>query len=286
MKVGIAIASGTLKGVFGHGVLSALETHGIKAEAYACASSSVLSGGLAAIGKANEIGVSYWLDVSEKSKEIGMSDVVLYSIEEYGKYIKQAIFDIHAPRFLIVASQVLTQEAQQLTQGDGARKLGRKLIIDAIKKDPTWVSAHLKKVIFDSKFTASDISLTENNFNEVVYASTRMLHAWERPASINRIPFVDASYTCSCPALELIEIGYRKIIIISCDPGLPYNDIFQSIALSKELLSSAQTHFVFPDYDLKSIGVDYTKATAEGIKIAYQHGYDKGEALANKLAWD
>ncbi|MBC3843194.1 AMP-binding protein [Streptacidiphilus sp. 4-A2] len=44
--VGIAIASGMLKGVFGHGVLSAFEERGLRADVYGTASSSVLSGGL------------------------------------------------------------------------------------------------------------------------------------------------------------------------------------------------------------------------------------------------
>lgn len=57
-SLAIACASGSFKGAFAHGVLSALEQHSIVADVYAAASSSVLPTAWAAIGKANQLGVS------------------------------------------------------------------------------------------------------------------------------------------------------------------------------------------------------------------------------------
>ena len=59
-SLGIACASGTFKGVFVHGVLSAFESSGFVADVYAAASSSILSTACAATGKAREVGVEYW----------------------------------------------------------------------------------------------------------------------------------------------------------------------------------------------------------------------------------
>lgn len=41
-RIGITVASGMLKGVFGHGVLSAFEERGLRADVYGAASSSGL----------------------------------------------------------------------------------------------------------------------------------------------------------------------------------------------------------------------------------------------------
>lgn len=284
MKLGIAIASGTFKGVFGHGVLSALEEQGIYADAYACASSSVLSGGLAVAGKSREIGASYWIDVVSQSEKLGMSDVVSTSIEKYSPYIKQTLFSSGSARLLIAVSQVITDEAKECTQGAGARKLGRKLLINSLRNDNSWVENNLKKVIFDTE-NASNFMLNKDNFDEVAYASTRMLHAWERAAWIGGFPFVDASYTCSCPALELVELGYNNIIVISSEPGDIYNDIFKSIRIDKNTLAPSTSYLISPEYDLKDVGVDYMEASEEGMKIAYRHGYEKGMALINNTSW-
>lgn len=283
MKLAIAIASGTLKGVFGHGVLSALESKGIQADAYGTASSSVLSGGLAAIGQAQTVGVSYWLDVAKRSESTGMSDVVLYSIDKYGALIKQALFQSQTPAFFIAASQVITSEAQEMTQGAEARKLGRKLLVEALKKQNAWAVENLQKTLFSSKTNESMLGLHDENFNEVAYASTRMLHAWEKPAWVNGTAFVDGSYTCSCPAIELAQAGYEKLVVILAEPGVAHNDLFQSVPLTKETLSPSTAYFVQPDYDLKTIGVDFTSATEEGMRQAYQHGYEKGLVLGEQL---
>ncbi|MDM9382746.1 hypothetical protein QUB80_18805 [Chlorogloeopsis sp. ULAP01] len=74
-SLGIACTSGSFKGVFIHGILSAFESINIRANAYAAASSSTLLTACAAIGKAlkliprlksggfrghRELGIGHW----------------------------------------------------------------------------------------------------------------------------------------------------------------------------------------------------------------------------------
>jgi len=58
-SLAIASSAGGFKVVFVHGVLSALEMAGIRADAYAATSSSVFPSISAAIGQANEIGLHH-----------------------------------------------------------------------------------------------------------------------------------------------------------------------------------------------------------------------------------
>lgn len=284
MNLGIAISAGTFKGVFGHGLLSAFEDHGIYADAYACASSSVLSGGLAAAQLASQVGIIYWLDMQEKAATHTMSELALYSVSAYGRLIKDgALANKNLARLLIAVSQVITGEAAELTQGNGARRLGNKLLIDAFRKNDAWPKEHLRKHIFDSHAEDQNSLLTTKNFDEVAYASARMLHAWEIPAWIDKKPYIDASYTCMCPALELVELGCKKVIVISAQPGELTNDIFQTIPLNQQTLQPAEAFMVFPDYDLTEVGVNFTAATAEGMEAAYAHGYEKGINLVEKI---
>ena len=59
-SLAITCASGSFKGAFAHGVLSALEAGKIRGDAYAAASSSVIPVAWAAIGKTTDLGVDYW----------------------------------------------------------------------------------------------------------------------------------------------------------------------------------------------------------------------------------
>ena len=49
-----------------------------------------------------------------------------------------------------------------------------------------------------------------------------MLHAWDIPAWINEKPYIDASYTCLCPVIEMIDAGYKQVIAINNEPGIFY----------------------------------------------------------------
>jgi len=73
-------------------------------------------------------------------------------------------------------------EAAAETQGDGARRLGKRLLIEAAKKNRSWVGANLAKRLFDTEAEDPALRLDRANLREVLYATTRMLHAWELPA--------------------------------------------------------------------------------------------------------
>ncbi len=274
--IGIAVASGAFKGVFGHGVLSAFEAAGFRADVYGCASSSVLSGALAATGLAGSVGVGYWVESAASAERdgVGMSEVVLRSIRQYGPALREGVFAGNGRRLVVAVSRVVTAEAAAITQGADAARLGRRLLIGALRGNGEWANEHLAKTLFDTGGDPGTSRLTEEDFDEVAYASTRMLHAWERPASINGVAFVDASYTCACPAYELSDLGCRTVVAVAAEPGPLYSDIFRS----QEILSSdgAGVSVIRPATDLKTLGVDYTTATEDGLRAAYDVGLEAG----------
>lgn len=276
-SLAIACASGTFKGVFVHGVLSAFEVLGVKANAYAGASSSTLSTACAAIGKACEVGVDYWCEALQflKQSNGNMSEVVLQSIAKYSSTLQAHLFLPETPRLIIAASAVITPEAAEETQGKKSRRLGRQLLLSAMRKDRSWVDTHLETHLFDS--SAHDaLQLNADNFNEVAYASTRMLHAWDIPAWINKRPYIDASYTCSCPSVELAQLGYHQVIAVSTEPGALYRDLFCSNTVPNNY-KDVPIHIIRPNMNLTELGVDFTSATEEGLYAAYQHGESKGK---------
>ncbi|HMG65668.1 MAG TPA: hypothetical protein VK599_22210, partial [Streptosporangiaceae bacterium] len=227
--LGIAVASGMLRGVFGHGVLSAFEEAGLRAEVYGVASSSVLSGGLAAIGQARAVGVDYWQEAAEAARSRGMSRVARDTIDRYAPRLRAGLLTGSGPRLLLAASRVSTAQAAEITQGKGAARLGRQLLRDILAGDPGWAGANLETVVFDSRPAgAVHRPLTEDNFDEVSYASTRMLHNWAVPASVAGEAFVDASYTCSCPAREVTATGVGRVVVISAEPGPVHRDLYRS----------------------------------------------------------
>ena len=283
-SIGIACASGTFKGVFVHGVLSAFESLGLMASCYGGASSSTLSTTCAAIGKSREVGVDYWYRALACLENSGnnMSQAVLQTIDEYAPMLCSH-FSPNMPRLIIAASAVVTEEAAAETQGNGAKKLGRKLLVSAGRGDKNWVEENLKTELFDT--SAQKQPLDKNNFKQVAYASTRMLHAWDIPAWINEKPYIDASYTCSCPAVELAGLGYEQIIAIATEPGELYRDLFKTEIPST--WKDAAIYTIKPDVDIKEFDVDFTKATQEGLHEAYKHGEEKGKEFARiKVAFD
>lgn len=278
MTVGVAIASGTFKGVFGHGVLSAFEEAGFRADAYSCASSSVLSGACAAIGVAREVGSEYWVESLSQSQQdgTGMSDVVLRSIDRYGPMLRAGLFSNGGSRLVIAVSRVVTAEAAAMTQGPEARRLGRRLIIAALRRNGEWPAEHLTKTLFDTEGGDGCETLSAANFDAVAYASTRMLHAWDREAWIGDVPFVDASYTCACPALELLELGCSTVVAIGAEPGPLYRDLFRTEEIQDGTTSLGDLSIIRPGLDLKDLGVDYTTATETGLRAGYALGLEAG----------
>ncbi len=284
--VGIAIASGMLKGVFSHAVLSAFEERGLRADVYGTASSSVLSGGLAATGRAREVGVRYWQQAARGAAEKGMSQVVLDSIAEFGPGLREGLFRADAPDFLLATSKVVTAEAAAVTQGSGARQLGRDLLRNVFSGDRSWVTEHLATTIFSNRRDPACAELTPENFDAVAYASTRMLHAWAIPAEVDGQAYVDASYTCGCPAREVAaRPGVTTLIAIGADPFPLFRDIYASEEIIDGAeLGGARVLVVKPAEDLKPLGVDYAVAGEEGLDRAYALGLEAGHRFAEENA--
>ncbi len=277
MKLAIASASGSFKGAFAHGVLTALESAGIRADAYAAASSSVIPTAWAAIGKVAELGVNYWLTgMQELQKpDIGMSQVTMGGIKFFNPPLDK-LLAAETPEYFVATSAVITSEAASQTQGEKPRRLGKKLLVSAAKKDRSWVDENLQLELFSTRKNDFYSNINEHNFDEIAYATSRMLHAWDIPAWINKKPYIDASYTCLCPAIEMIDAGYKQVIAISNEPGIFYRDMF-GLELIPQNYQGVDIHIIKPDTDPKKMGVDFTNATPEGLSVVYQHGKEKGE---------
>lgn len=273
-SLAIACASGSFKGAFAHGVLSALEADGVRADAYAAASSSVIPTAWAALGKATELGVNYWLAGLQplEQPDVGMSQVVLGGIAHFSP--NKQLFQPETPEYCIATSAVITSEGASETQGEKARRLGRRLLVSAGKKDRSWVDEHLQLTVFSTKL-AGELCLDASNFDEVAYASSRMLHGWDVPAWIGTKPHIDASYTCLCPAMEMVKQGYQEVVAIANEPGTLYQDMFQ-LEVIPESYKGVSIHIIQPNVDLKEFGVNFTDATEEGLFAVYRHGEEKG----------
>ena len=312
----IACASGSFKGAFAHGVLSALEANGIIANAYAAASSSVIPSAWAVLGKIRELGVDYWLAGLHAlgKPDMGMSQVVKGGIARFTPP-KEQLFAAESPAYFVATSAVITPEAAQETQGEKFRRLGRRLLVSAAKKDRTWVDEHLQMRMFSNK--SENISLQNqdsgkdaiqepgrdvlialspmaslgyvstldaSNFEEVAYATSRMLHAWDIPAWIDGKPYIDASYTCLCPAIEMVEAGYQTVIAIANEPGKLYRDMFQLEEIPGNY-QGVNIHIIRPDVDPQELGVNFTDATPEGLSALYKHGEEIGKRMLADLTF-
>lgn len=284
IKTAIACMSGSLKCVFVHGVLHALENHKFKADAYAACSSSTLMGAFAASGKISELSLDIWLGNIDYLKQpgIGMSEVVKGTINKFSDSIRKNLFNGSSSRFIVPCSFVRNDEAALLTQGERASMLGRKLLLLAARKDNQWAKENLDRHIFDTEAGNKEFLLSTGNYEEVFYATSRMLHAWRIPAVINGKPYVDGSYTCMCPVEPLIDLGYKNIIVIATEPGEIYTDLFSSKIITYDMKGS-KIDIIQPDTDLKNLGVEFTRATREGLQSAFEHGIVKGSKFINKV---
>src|SRR4051794_25498940 len=109
-RFAVACAAGGFKGVFVHGVLSALEAAGVRAAAYAAASSTVLPASYAALGQARAGGVAYWL-AGLSYRQIpgtGMSALIHASITYAAPTLVPALFGPGAARLIVATSAVTT----------------------------------------------------------------------------------------------------------------------------------------------------------------------------------
>lgn len=277
-RTAIACATGGFKGAFVDGVLNVFEETGYRAGAYASASSSVLPAAAAAVGQSYRLGVDHWLEGQQMMDRPGtnMSAMILDGIARNGPWLKKRLFEDYAARFLIAASAVDETGAEE-TQGKGARRRGRQLLLSAARGERSWIDDHLTLELFDTASNEMRLRLTGANFDQVAYASSRMLHAWDVPAWIDGRPYVDAFYTCACPALQMAEIGFESVIALSTEPIL-YRDIFQDSQVPTEW-RGATIHIIAPSYDPAEKGVQYTTANPEGLALLYEHGRQQGRAF-------
>ncbi len=265
-----------------HGVLAGLEQAGFRADAYAAASSSAVPAAFAAIGEIRTLnGVEYWKAAGERYKAHGnsMSEAILEGLTVICPLLAGKLFTSSAARYSVVTSEVVDKETAAHTQGDGARKLGQRLVISTRQRDRGWADANLAMRLFDNRSSDPDFLLRPDDLADVLYATTRVLHAWKVPAWIRGRPYIDASYTCSCPAVELAELGYDRILAVLPEPGTPFKDFFQA-SVVPDAWKGRSIQLVQPDTGLGEWGVDYMSATDEGLERAFAHGLAKGLQIA------
>jgi hypothetical protein len=285
MRKSLAIATpvGSFKGAFAHGVLTGLEQAGIVADAYAAASSSVIPASWAAIGQAGKLGVDYWLAglSALQQPDANMSKVVQRGIRIFSKHLRQYLYHPQTPTLYIATNAVTNAIAAAETQTHLAQDLGKRLLRDSANKDRSWVDANLQFTLFSTRHPEPAHCITPNNFPAVAYASSRIVHAWEIPAWIDGKPYVDAAYTCLCPAMAMVKAGYRQTIAISNEPGTMYQDMFHIDPVPTHS-HHAPIQIIRPDVHLKELGVDFTRATPDGLVSVYQHGLVKGTEFARQ----
>jgi hypothetical protein len=280
VRVAAACASGAVKGVFVHGVLETFHERGVPIHVYAAASSSTVPAAFAAARRLADLGgAAYWQRGAEKLRELGdVSGMVRWGIAQALPFLEAWLFEPGARRFLLAASLVTTPDAAGKTQGDGARRLGLDQLRAMQARDPSWAHMNLACRLFDTMAETSTRPLTKANLADALYATTRMLHAWKTPGWIEGTPYIDASYTCVCPAIEVAELGYDCVIAISPEPGPLFRDLYQSMVIPADW-NGARIHVIQPPVDLKEVGVDYLSATEDGLSEAFQMGRDAGSAF-------
>jgi hypothetical protein len=282
----VACMAGSFKGSFVHGVLHGLEAAGFRADAYAAASSSTLVAAFAAAGQVRQIDLGIWSDGQQITDQPGtsMSDAVLATLRTCAPRLRDLLFHPQAAQFCVAVSHVRTAEAACITQGDGARRLGRRLMIEAARHDTRWRDQHLELRLFDTRSADPALRLTPGNLEEVAYASTRMMHAWHLPAFINSEPYVDASYTCQCPAVEMAGRGFDAVLAIATEPAPVARDLFGTALLPEEW-KGTPIWAVCPARNLKDIGVDFQHATVEGLNQAFTEGIAAAQSTLAGQYW-
>ncbi len=277
----ISCMSGGYKSVFTQGVLTAFENSNFIVDAYASCSSSSIISAFASFQKIKDLDLSLWIEGNQIANLSGnsQSNAILNSINKLLPIIERNIFN-RQNRYLVATSFVKTENAAQETQTEKSKRLGQKILIEAARNISTWKDTNLELHLFDTHASEKTKLLTHENLKEVLYATTRMLHAWHIPAYIDNKAYIDGSYTCLCPAIQLADLGYQQIICVTVEQNEAKLDLFSSENIP-EKIGDTEICFVKPDFDLKELGVDFFKTTEEGIERAYLHGIEKGNDFIN-----
>jgi hypothetical protein len=280
MEIGIACSAGSYKGVFVHGVLEAFEDLSFRADVYASCSSGAVPTAFASIGDLARLhGTDYWKEAFSRyvQSNYDISKAMIESLPEAVEALEGRLFDTNAARYVIAVCAVTTEEAIEATQGSGARLLGMQLLRAMKNKDRSWAEKNLRLQLFQNWTAEGAFILNKGNLKDVFYATTRMLHAWKTPSWIDGLAYIDASYRCICPAIELAQLGCERVIAISPEHGLVYRDLFQNDTIPTSY-NSVPVDVVQPGSDLAAVGVDYMKVTDKGIDIVFEHGREAGKA--------
>ena len=278
MKIGIACSAGGPKGVFVHGVLVAFAEAGFKAHIYGAASSTAIVAAFAATQQLGMLrGSTYWKERHARRicNDYDIGKTLLESVSEASATLGVKLFNADSAAYAVAVCAVITKEAEELTQGPQARRLGQQLIISTRKRDKSWAEKNLELRLYETGSEDVQYRLTPQNLPEILYATTRMLHAWKTPAWIEGFPYVDASYLCECPAIELAQRGCDKVIAISPEAGQVYRDFFRAEELPPSY-GKIPILIVQPLLNLTEIGVDYMNVTDEGLEKAYELGLRAG----------
>jgi len=273
----IACMSGSLKGIFVQGVLTAFEEAGIKADAYASSSSSTVPASYAAIGEIRHQDHSHWAESDSILRQPGnsMSNVILSGLEMSSGKVIDRLRSGDISRLMIVCSYVNNTDAANETQSESAVTLGRKLIIQGARNISGWKDQNLDLHVFDTESNNEKLKLTAENYKAVAYATTRMLHAWHIPATVNDKPYIDGSYTCLIPIEPLADRDFQNIIAVATEPGEITKDFFSGVPIGNQW-NGSRIYWIKPETNLKKLGVDFTKASKEGIEKVFEYGIEKG----------
>lgn len=279
-------SSGGLKGIFVQGVFDAFETVGFYADAYVGPSASSLPAVSAAAKLCHFVGIHYWQRILElcRQPETDLSEVMYTATREWNRDeepFKRELFHAGRARLLIPANLVTHGEAAAETQSGNSRRLGRRLLLAAANGDRQWVDENLELHLFDTHPVNGNPALTADNLADVCFASARMIH-WKMPAWVEGRPYVDASYTCASPVVEMMKLGYDEIITISTETGPLVRSLFGE-EIETLIAPDVTLHIIRPDYELESVGVHFTECSKEGLFTAFEHGRQKGFAYLAAL---
>lgn len=283
-NLAICCTSGGYKNAFTQGVLTAFEENGVIADVYVACSSSTLIAAFAAFSKIRQLDLTLWKNGYKISQEnIGdQSQAMLHTIQQLSPEIINNLWSCSSSRLIVTTSLVRTNEAIIATQSDNAKRLGQILLLNALRRNSEWKDKNLELKLFDTHFDLTTERLTKDNFNEVAYATTRMLHAWKIPAYINGQSYIDGSYTSHFPIHFLSTLKLKKTICICTEAENVFSNIFGKEEIVSQM-NNIHIDLIKPDFELKGIGLDFYAITDDGLEKGYEHGYKKGLSYLNRI---
>jgi hypothetical protein len=83
----------------------------------------------------------------------------------------------------------------------------------------------------------------------------------------------------------LIALGYKKIVVVDMETGTTHTSLGKKRVVEPGKTGSSEVLTIPPDVDLKSIVVDYLKASEEGVIRAYRNGHEDGMSAMEKGLW-